>query len=213
MRTLTRLFSTSSIQIRILSLVLNGILFIVGMLLGFLSLKGLLLGALLGFLFGALFWYETKDPLYRQKQFPITTTQKLGHCALFLLYAVFLGCLIEHTQPTPSPAWAIDLMAASLNGLIGFAAAFTLAQLVRLWHYLAQGGVLDRFIWRERLTGKEGMIDRVGIVRERLNPEGKIFIRGELWDAEAEGGQPVEVGSRVVAEKMVGLKLFVRPLS
>ena len=55
------------------------------------------------------------------------------------------------------------------------------------------------------------MLDRVGIVKERLDPAGKIFIRGEWWDAEVEGNEPVEVGSRVVTERMVGLKLLVRP--
>jgi hypothetical protein len=208
---LSRLFAHSSIQIRILSLISSGILFILGWRLGFLSWKGLVLGGFLGLLLGVLFWFETKDPLYRDKQFPVTTTQKIGHCALFVLYTVFIGCLLEWLQTMPSPEWATDLLRVSLDGLIGFVAVFTLAQLVRLWHYLSQGGVLDRFIWRERQTGKEGMIGRVGIARERLDPMGKIFIRGELWDAEVEGGEVVEVGGRVLTERMVGLKLLVRP--
>ena len=211
MRMLSRLFSHSSIQIRILSLVTSGILFVLGWLLGFLSWKGLFLGGFLGLLLGVLFWFETRDPLYRDKQFPVTTTQKIGHCALFTLYAIFIGCLLERVLTMPSPAWATDFLRVSLDGLIGFVVAFTLAQLVRLWHYLLQGGVLDRFIWRERQTGKEGMIGRVGIVREELNPTGKVFMRGELWDAEMEGGEVVEIGGRVVTERMVGLKLFVRP--
>jgi membrane protein implicated in regulation of membrane protease activity len=209
---LFRLFSHSSIQLRVLSLVLCGILFVLGMFLGFLSWKALLVGALAGALLGLLFWYETRTPLYRDKQFPITATQKVGHCALFFLYAVFLGCVLEWVLKTSSPTWTIDVLGASLDGLIGFVAAFTLAQLLRLWHYLLTGGVLDRFIWRERETGKDGMIGRVGIVRERLDPSGKIFIRGEWWDAQVSGNEPVEVGSRVVTVRMEGLKLYVRPL-
>ncbi len=211
MKTLMVLFSHGSIQVRILSLGTCAILFTLGMLIGFLSWKGLIVGAFLGLLVGVVFWYETKDPLYRDQQFPITATQKLGHCLLFVLYAVFIGCILEWTLEPDSPAWAIDTLAVSLHGLIGFTAAFTLAQLVRLWHYLLQGGVLDRFIWRERQTGKEGMLNRVGVVKERLDPEGKIFIRGEWWDAEVEGDQPVEVGGRVVTKRMVGLKLVVQP--
>ena len=212
MKMLFRLFSHSSIQIRVLSLVLSGILFVLGKFLGFFSWKALLVGSLLGALFGLLFWYETRTPLYRDKQFPITATQKVGHCALFFLYAVFIGCALEWVLRTSSPAWTIDVLGAALDGLIGFVAAFTLAQLLRLWHYLLQGGVLDRFIWRERETGKDGMIGRVGIVRDRLDPSGKIFMRGEWWDAQVSGKEPVEVGSRVVTERMVGLKLYVRPL-
>ena len=212
MKMLFRLFSHSSIQIRVLSLVLSGILFVLGKLLGFFSWKALLVGSLLGALFGLLFWYETRTPLYRDKQFPITATQKVGHCALFFLYAVFIGCVLEWILKTSSPAWTIDILGAALDGLIGFVAAFTLAQLLRLWHYLLKGGVLDRFIWRERETGKDGMIGRVGIVRDRLDPSGKIFMRGEWWDAQVSGKEPIEVGSRVVTERMVGLKLYVRPL-
>jgi membrane protein implicated in regulation of membrane protease activity len=212
MKTLAILFSHGSIQVRILSLATSGILFVLGMLLGFVSWKGLIVGAVLGLLLGALFWYETQDPLYRDQQFPITTTEKIGHCILFVQYAVFVGCVLERLLETPSPTWAADALAGWLDGLIGFSAVFTLVQLVRLWHYLWQGGVLDRFIWRERQTGKEGMLDRVGIVKERLDPAGKIFIRGEWWDAEVEGDQPVEVGARVVTKRMVGLKLVVRAL-
>lgn len=211
MKTLSILFSHSSIQVRILSLAASGVLFLLGMRLGFVSWKGLVMGAFLGLLLGVFFWYETKDPLYRDRQFPITTTQKVGHCALFVQYAVVVGCVLEWALQTPSPAWAAEALAAWLDGLIGFVSTFTLAQLVRLWQYLWQGGVLDRFIWRERLTGKEGMLGRVGIVKERLDPAGKIFIRGEWWDAEVEGDQPAEVGSRVVTKRIVGLKLMVQP--
>ncbi len=211
MKTLTVLFSHGSIQVRILSLATCAILFVLGMLLGFLSWKGLIVGAVLGVLLGAVFWYETKDPLYRDQQFPITGTQRLAHCLLFVLYAVFVGCLLEWILEAASPPWAMQTLAVSLHGLIGFSAAFTVAQLVRLWHYLLQGGVLDRFIWRERQTGREGMLNRVGVVKQRLDPEGKIFIRGEWWDAEVEGDGPVEVGSRVVTKRMVGLKLLVQP--
>jgi membrane protein implicated in regulation of membrane protease activity len=212
MRTLSLLFSHTSLQVRILSLLSNGILFVLGMRMGFLSWKGLLAGACVGLLLGALFWYETRDPLYRDRQFPVTGSQKAGHAALFVLYAVFIGCLLEWALETASPESTIDLLGFALDGLIGLTAAFTVTQIVRLWHYLLQGGVLDRFIWRERQTGKEGMIGRVGIVKERLDPEGKVFIRGEWWDAETEGGQTVEAGRRVVTRRMVGLRLVVAPV-
>ncbi len=211
MKVPSTLFSHISIQVRMLSLVSCGVLFWVARLLGFLSWAGLAVGASLGLFLGGLFWLETRDPLYRDRQFPVTTTQKLGHCALFVLYAVFIGCLLEAVMPSPSPPSTVHALAASLDGLIGFVAAFTLTQLVRLWHYLLQGGVLDRFIWRERQTGREGMIGRVGVVKERLDPAGKIFVRGELWDAVVEGDRPVEVGSPVLTERIIGLKLIVRP--
>ncbi|MEE8400994.1 MAG: nodulation protein NfeD [Candidatus Hydrothermarchaeaceae archaeon] len=36
-------------------------------------------------------------------------------------------------------------------------------------------------------TGMEGMVGKTGIAKSRLDPEGDVFIRGELWRARAEG--------------------------
>ncbi|MBI5254117.1 MAG: nodulation protein NfeD [Euryarchaeota archaeon] len=41
---------------------------------------------------------------------------------------------------------------------------------------------------RRPTTGIEGMVGLVGVAREELNPEGSIFIRGELWRARAKSG-------------------------
>ena len=120
MSMLARLFSHSSIQMRILSLVSSAILLFLGKMLGFFSWRALLLGGLFGILLGILFWYETRTPLYRDRQFPITATQKLGHCALFFLYAVFVGCVLERILETPSSARALEFLTVSFDGLIGF---------------------------------------------------------------------------------------------
>ncbi len=34
-------------------------------------------------------------------------------------------------------------------------------------------------------TGKEGLIGEIGVAQTALNPEGKVFVHGELWNAEA----------------------------
>lgn len=41
---------------------------------------------------------------------------------------------------------------------------------------------------RKPTTGIEGMLGLVGVAREELNPEGGIFVRGELWRARAKSG-------------------------
>lgn len=35
-------------------------------------------------------------------------------------------------------------------------------------------------------TGKEGLVGEIGVVQSDLKPEGKVFVHGELWNAEAE---------------------------
>ena len=64
---------------------------------------------------------------------------------------------------------------------------------------------------RRALTGKEGLVGEVGVARTALGPEGKVFVHGELWNAEAES--PVPADSRVRVVKVLdSLKLRVEKL-
>ena len=59
-------------------------------------------------------------------------------------------------------------------------------------------------------TGAEGLIGETGVARTRLDPEGKIFVHGELWDAYT--GGTVEEGEKIQVLKTDGLKLKVEKL-
>jgi len=58
-------------------------------------------------------------------------------------------------------------------------------------------------------TGRQGMIGRVGVVRAPLAPRGKVFVRGELWDAVAD--EPVAARREVEVIGLDGLTLQVAP--
>jgi len=62
---------------------------------------------------------------------------------------------------------------------------------------------------RKAITGEQGLIDAVGVARTDLAPEGKVFIHGEIWEAEA--AQSIPSGTRVRVRSMQGLKLVVEP--
>ena len=52
------------------------------------------------------------------------------------------------------------------------------------------------------------MIGEMGTARTDLAPSGKVFVHGELWEAEA--GEPIRVGEKVkVIEVLGGLKIRV----
>jgi membrane-bound serine protease (ClpP class) len=53
-------------------------------------------------------------------------------------------------------------------------------------------------------TGHKGLIGEIGLVKERLAPEGKVFVHGELWNAEAP--EPIETGAKV---RVVGMEHLV----
>jgi membrane-bound serine protease (ClpP class) len=59
------------------------------------------------------------------------------------------------------------------------------------------------------VTGEQGLIGEVGVVQVALNPAGKVFVHGELWDAIAPAG--VEAGSNVVVRGIRNLTLEVEP--
>ena len=57
------------------------------------------------------------------------------------------------------------------------------------------------------VTGLQGMIGAVGEARTDIDPEGKVFVQGELWNAHARSR--VGIGEHVVVRKVEGLELEV----
>src|SRR5437867_11456263 len=58
-------------------------------------------------------------------------------------------------------------------------------------------------------TGREGMIGEIGVARTGLEPAGKVFVHGELWNAVARTS--VAQGTRVRVAGVDGLQLLVEP--
>ena len=56
--------------------------------------------------------------------------------------------------------------------------------------------------------GAEGMLGETGIVKENLNPHGRVLVHGELWEAECEG--EIVEGEHVIVESVEGLKVRVK---
>ncbi len=61
------------------------------------------------------------------------------------------------------------------------------------------------------VTGEQGLIGATAVVQTALSPQGKVFIRGELWNAIASTSLPV--GQLVVVRGVEGLTLQVDPLA
>ena len=71
-------------------------------------------------------------------------------------------------------------------------------------------------VWRRKpATGREGLVGAVGTVRKPLNPDGVVFVSGELWQATAAGDidaaePPIPERIPVTVTGMDGLRLLVR---
>lgn len=58
-------------------------------------------------------------------------------------------------------------------------------------------------------TGTEAMIGQVGVARTAVEADGKVFLRGELWNASARTS--IAEGSRVRVREVEGLRVHVEP--
>jgi membrane-bound serine protease (ClpP class) len=64
---------------------------------------------------------------------------------------------------------------------------------------------------RKAYTGKEGLIGEVGTAQTDIGGDGKVFVHGELWNAEA--SEPITRGSKVrVTRVLDSLKILVEKL-
>jgi membrane-bound serine protease (ClpP class) len=57
------------------------------------------------------------------------------------------------------------------------------------------------------ITGIQGMIGQIGVAQTPLSPRGKVFVRGEIWDASSSTDVPA--GQAVVIRRVDGLLLEV----
>jgi membrane-bound serine protease (ClpP class) len=109
------------------------------------------------------------------------------------IVSMVLGSLLLFESPLP-------YMRASLVVIIMIAVATALFFLFAL-------GFAVRAHRRKVTTGQKGLEGEIGTARTDLNPEGDVFVEGEIWKAEAD--QPVVKGEKVVVTKVEGLTLKV----
>jgi membrane-bound serine protease (ClpP class) len=112
------------------------------------------------------------------------------------LAAMILGSVMLIDSPLPD--MRIPLTTILLTA--GAVAAFFM--------FVVGAGV--RALWSKTTTGREGLVGELGVVRSALTPRGQVFLRGELWNAEAE--VPVATGETVRVTQVDGLTLRVAPV-
>ncbi|HEV7506245.1 MAG TPA: nodulation protein NfeD [Thermoanaerobaculia bacterium] len=118
-----------------------------------------------------------------------------GGLAVAGVICLVLGSLMLFN--TPEPALRVSLE------LIAMLTAFTV---------LVVGFLVWMSLRARRLpvrTGAEGLIRETGVARSELAPRGKVFVHGELWDAEAD--EAVAAGEEVEIVAVKHLLLTVRP--
>ncbi len=77
--------------------------------------------------------------------------------------------------------------------------------------FVVVAGLAFRAMRARPMSGMDGLLGEVGMVKERIDPEGLIFVHGEYWRAKA--GERVEPGEKVKVEGVEGLILSVKKTS
>lgn len=125
------------------------------------------------------------------------TVTSYGLLAIGGVVSMLLGSvmLIKADAPFLQISWAVILPVVTV------AAALTLLIV----------GMGIRAMQRRPVSGSEGMIGLIGVAKTPLDPEGRVLVRGELWEAISE--KPLKPGDQVEVVRVDGLKLYVRPIA
>jgi len=111
--------------------------------------------------------------------------------------SLVIGSLMLFKSPDPALRVSIEVIAMAASTAI-LVVLFLMFQVLRAHRAQVR-------------TGVEGMVHERGRAQSDLSPRGKVFVHGEIWDAESEApalrGDPVEVLA------VHGMWLRVRPLS
>ena len=113
------------------------------------------------------------------------------------IVALILGSILLFPRGDPSflldpvNPWLIAIVVIGVAGLFAF--------------------IMQRVIWahrRQAKTGREELIGKSAVVKEALDPEGTVFLKGERWNAIADKGK-MKPGEEVTITRVDGLILHV----
>lgn len=110
--------------------------------------------------------------------------------------SLILGGLLL-TSGNPPEFRVSPWLVYSLAAVLGAMVLFVLASIVRTRKNPVYVGV-------------ETMVGKRAVVRTALDPSGYVFLEGESWAADSEGGQEIRSGEQVVIVEVKGLRLKVK---
>jgi len=114
----------------------------------------------------------------------------IGGVACLILGSFFL---FDSTAPFLRVSWPVNIALALM------AAAFFVL-------------IASKIMTARRMpvrTGQKAMVGEIGYARSQLDPLGQVFVRGEIWSAEAPEGETIEKGVEVEVVDVRGLILKV----
>jgi membrane-bound serine protease (ClpP class) len=119
------------------------------------------------------------------------------------LFAIGIACFLSGA-PCSSICRVSDLKVSFWSVLVPSVGGFALFAGVAAF-------AVGRTLMRAQTTGVSELLGRVGKCATPLAPEGKVFVRGEYWTAQAD--EEIPAGERVEVTAVEGMRLRVRRAS
>jgi membrane-bound serine protease (ClpP class) len=112
------------------------------------------------------------------------------------IISLMLGSLMLFNSGDPQMRLSLTVLIPTLVLISGF--------------FVAVAALVFKSHLSKPLTGAQGLVGEIGIVKNDIMPEGKVFVHGELWNATAK--EPIQKGARVRVVRVVNLVLEVEPV-
>ena len=112
------------------------------------------------------------------------------------IISLLLGSLMLFESTSPSMRISLQVLVPTLLMISGF--------------FVAVASLVFRSQTSAPQTGAAGIVGETGIVKKATDPDGKILIHGELWQAVSK--QPIAEGTKVRAVNVTNLVLEVEPV-
>lgn len=140
----------------------------------------------------------------------------VNYTGLLFIALAFILFVVDIKAPTHGVLTVGGIVSFILGSLILFSSPFyavsrnlvisvSLATGAFFAFIIAKAIAIQR---RPATTGVEGLVGALAVVRADLSPKGTVFLKGELWEAEAENG-PIQAGERVRVKSMEEFRLRV----
>lgn len=143
----------------------------------------------------------------------------VDYTGLALIALAFVLFVLDVITPTEGVLTAGGMVAFLLGAIVLFNTSLYPISGTLIFTVTLATGVFFAFVVSKAIgaqsrpvaVGAEMLVDQVATARSRLDPQGTVWVEGELWDAIATDG-PVAPGEQVKIVGIEGLCLHVRPL-
>jgi membrane-bound serine protease (ClpP class) len=119
-----------------------------------------------------------------------------GLLAIGGVIALTLGSLMLFESPVPYLRLSLKVLIPS----VALVSAF----------FIVVATLAIRAYQRKPTTGKEGLVGEKGTASTPIDPEGKVFVHGEHWNAESD--EPIPEGAKIVVTEVKDLVIKVKEM-